>query len=1575
MKRKTKKVLSLLLTFCMAIGLFAGMTPLVSASAPEVTISNSYGSGSYTLTSSGAQTAYNITVTMDPAGLTEPVLKITVPKGFTLNSYPTASDVTLSSSFAESDPFSKSTDENSNTLLTYKWKANITPISFSINVTPTIQGCYSQAYSVTATLLDGTEQVSTAANTITIINPTTSADSFNLNYYSSSSVTLGESTDYYVPVAFAATPYRFYLFDKFEITLPLVSGTTPCYKAAGTSVYTAFEDGVRTWVETGTGTSNLNYQGYVTYNSSYSLNGNSVPVLVIELFPQGSTVDEHTINNQSSLYTYYPTGGYGCSLNAVSSLYNRADIGIYEKYASPAAGATYQPSKSAQFVGYHNNTPVTLCASGNANANYKVTFKNFVWAEHFKLDSSYTSFRDVKNSWNSTIQSEKNRYYFSTYFFSDIGSTTPATNVQLKFTAAAKLHCDKILINADYGLTVAPTSMTVSYKTIKGGDTVYTDTVSTATTDSSLWYYQALCFAPLLDDDDGIVEATLTLDRLGPSASTSGTEFVRAFVKNAENIFDGTTVSASLQILGGNCDTSYFANGTFGSQTAITATATLAPYSYSMSNIYATNTAKSSTISTLSKGDSFAVVLNNSNYPSWYPYDNFYTEVVNPEYYLLMPSDYIFNGFTPSSGWSNASYTLTSKAVTVDITAASTYGITAGNYVLYAVKYAEGTYTGGSGLSKSQLFKFTVGPTKDTSVVASEKLPVLAGFRNDSIHFVDSSTKYADLLDVDSDSNTTETMVFKKGGAVTINAAAAFSTYSALTSDTVSGVQNDTMSYANDGSGTAVVTVSNGSSSTVSDLMVIFSVGKKGAVLGSNTANWDANVRAAPSFTGGLTGASVSYSTDNGSTYGAAPANLSTVTNIKVTLSAIAQSGSGTISVPFTAAFDENTAALDNCYIKTSITYNTDGSSEKILTLQPSAASVQDVSADGYSSAYDGTAHGITVTAPTGATVKYGTTAGSYTLNDSPTYTNVGEYTVYYRVSQTGYFAVTGSQTVNISKANQSAPANVGKTNETSQNEADGTITGVTDKMEYSADNGTSWTVITGTTVTGLAAGTYLVRYAADSNHNGGDTTEIVIAAGGSSVLTVTFDTQGGSVSPATSGVNAGGTLDTLPTPTKTDYSFDGWYTAASGGNAVTTASVFTSDATIYAHWTYSGSTDVTSSTGAPVIVDGKSENIGTQSTSGASTTVAINQSQLTDKIDHAAEGSAVVVSVSENTNAIAQLVVKNIEDMATKDMTLTVQTGNVAYNLSTSAIDTKTLAAAFGVADTSLIPFTVTISNSSATVEGETVVLSPVEFTVTATYGGKTVSVDTFSAYVNRTVEVTKEQAAKITTAVVVNADGSTRHVPTNVIEKDGKFYAIINSRTNSTYALIENVVTFSDAVGKWYEAVVNEMGSREIIKGYGNGIFDGEAYITRADFVTILVRALGLPANGTSTFTDVSASAFYFGSVATAAQYGLVNGRDNNNFDPSANITRQEAMAMLQRAAKLTNFTGTSASLSDFSDAENVSTWAQDAVKWNVGSGLIKGSNGQLRPNDCISRAESATIILRLLQKAKLVDTRAAA
>ena len=81
------------------------------------------------------------------------------------------------------------------------------------------------------------------------------------------------------------------------------------------------------------------------------------------------------------------------------------------------------------------------------------------------------------------------------------------------------------------------------------------------------------------------------------------------------------------------------------------------------------------------------------------------------------------------------------------------------------------------------------------------------------------------------------------------------------------------------------------------------------------------------------------------------------------------------------------------------------------------------VSAEGFSCTYDNNAHSITITVPEGATIKYGITEGTYTLDAIPTFTDAGTYTVYYQVTMFGYTPVTGSVDIVISKADMTVTA------------------------------------------------------------------------------------------------------------------------------------------------------------------------------------------------------------------------------------------------------------------------------------------------------------------------------------------------------------------------------------------------------------------------------------------------------------------------------------------------------------------------------------------------------------------------
>ena len=70
---------------------------------------------------------------------------------------------------------------------------------------------------------------------------------------------------------------------------------------------------------------------------------------------------------------------------------------------------------------------------------------------------------------------------------------------------------------------------------------------------------------------------------------------------------------------------------------------------------------------------------------------------------------------------------------------------------------------------------------------------------------------------------------------------------------------------------------------------------------------------------------------------------------------------------------------------------------------------------------------------------------------------------------------------------------------------------------------------------------------------------------------TLTYNANGGSVSPASKSLMNGVPYGTLPTPTRSGYTFDGWYTKASGGTKVSSSTKINGNTTIYAHWTKNG--------------------------------------------------------------------------------------------------------------------------------------------------------------------------------------------------------------------------------------------------------------------------------------------------------------------------------------------------------------------------------------------------------------------
>jgi uncharacterized repeat protein (TIGR02543 family) len=512
----------------------------------------------------------------------------------------------------------------------------------------------------------------------------------------------------------------------------------------------------------------------------------------------------------------------------------------------------------------------------------------------------------------------------------------------------------------------------------------------------------------------------------------------------------------------------------------------------------------------------------------------------------------------------------------------------------------------------------------------------------------------------------------------------------------------------------------------------------------------------------------------------------------------------------------------------------------------------------------------------------------------------------------------------------------------------------------------------------------------------------------------VSFDTDGGTMDPvtqfkqydATYGKGADGVVaEEMPVPAKTGYSFDGWYTGAGGAGAlVTNATAVTraEDHILYANWIRippptddnDGEHSVISSTHVDVLVNGKVERAGiaiqTEVDGQKVTTITVDKEKLNERLVLEGEGVVLTIPVSGDSHVvIGELDGEMIKNMEHKQAIIEIRTDRATYTLPALQINIDAISQQLGrPIDLAEIKMRIEISEPSvetlsivkdaAYYGGFSLVMPPLNFSVKGVYDNKTYEVTSFNEYVERTFAIPDEvDANKITTGVVIEPDGTYRHVPTQINLIDGRYYAKVNSLTNSTYALVWNPKSFQDAAFHWAKEAVNDMGSRLIVSGVGDDTFKPGQDITRAEFAAIIVRGLGLKLEtGTTIFNDVNDSDWYSKSIRTAYSHNLISGFEDGSFRPVNKITREQVMVMIARAMEITGLNvklqafDTDRTLQPFADANQVSDWAKGRWAEVLQAALVYGrSSTQLAPQQFITRAEAAVIIRRLLQGSELI------
>lgn len=185
----------------------------------------------------------------------------------------------------------------------------------------------------------------------------------------------------------------------------------------------------------------------------------------------------------------------------------------------------------------------------------------------------------------------------------------------------------------------------------------------------------------------------------------------------------------------------------------------------------------------------------------------------------------------------------------------------------------------------------------------------------------------------------------------------------------------------------------------------------------------------------------------------------------------------------------------------------------------------------------------------------------------------------------------------------------------------------------------------------------------------------------------------------------------------------------------------------------------------------------------------------------------------------------------------------------------------------------------------------------------------------------------------------------------------------------------SFSDISAHENQTAIEALAARGIISGKSDAVFDPDANMTRAEFATIVVKALGLKPEANDSFTDVKRTDWFAPYVGTANVYGIVSGVGGGKFDPSGTITRQEAATMVARAARLcgmdTEPDGAEVrdALAPFADSGKAADWARGSLAFCLREGILAGDAAEIQPTAAIRRCEIAQMLFNLLGSAELL------
>lgn len=219
--------------------------------------------------------------------------------------------------------------------------------------------------------------------------------------------------------------------------------------------------------------------------------------------------------------------------------------------------------------------------------------------------------------------------------------------------------------------------------------------------------------------------------------------------------------------------------------------------------------------------------------------------------------------------------------------------------------------------------------------------------------------------------------------------------------------------------------------------------------------------------------------------------------------------------------------------------------------------------------------------------------------------------------------------------------------------------------------------------------------------------------------------------------------------------------------------------------------------------------------------------------------------------------------------------------------------------------------------------------------------------------LQIKLDEGDNVVTIIVKAEDGSEKKYTLTIHHKKGD--------------VTEPIMPFTDIAGHWAEAFIMQGAKDGIIKGYPDGTFKPNQYLTRAQTASLIVRGLGLETDEPAPFSDIGGyAAETQAEIEAAYHYNIIQGYPDGTFKPAKKVTRAQIALMLYRAYnEQKGVDYIPKSVAPYSDIKGLDEETVNAITMLYELGIATGSDGKYMPKDSTTRAHAAKMFVNFFNE----------